>query len=194
MADTPTTSAPAKPAAAGQRAGGAPGGRGQQRRRRQPSRFGKQMEEKQNLKEIYGLRDKQLRRYYEEALKSSEETGPRIIQFLEMRLDNALYRAGFAPSRPAARQMASHGIVEVNGRSITVPSLRLLPGDTIRIKETKRKSILFENFEKRLQNVALPSWITLDAAGYAFKVVSEPIPEEATIGVDVRSVVEFFAR
>lgn len=194
MADTPTTSAPTKPAGAASRAGGAPGGRSQQRRRRQPSRFGKQMEEKQNLKEIYGLREKQLRRYYAEALKGSAETGPRIIQLLEMRLDNALYRAGFCVSRAAARQMASHAIVEVNDRSVTVPSLRLLPGDTVRIKASKRKSVLFDNFEKRLQNVALPTWITLDAAGYGFKVTGEPLPEDTTIGVDIRSVVEFFSR
>jgi ribosomal protein S4 len=84
--------------------------------------------------------------------------------------------------------------VEVNEHSVTIPSLRLLPGDTVRIKASKRKSALFGNFEKRLQNVALPTWITLDAADYSFTVTTEPMPGEATIGVDIRSVVEFFSR
>ncbi len=166
----------------------------QQRRRRQRSRFGTQMEEKQNLKEIYGLREGQLRRYYEEARKSTEETGPRLIQLLELRLDNTLYRAGFTPTRPAGRQMASHGIVEVNGRSVNVPSYRLSIGDVVRVKTGKRKSILFDNFEKRLQNVALPSWIALTPAEFSFKVESTPVASEATLGVDIRSVVEFFSR
>lgn len=183
-----------KPTTPGQRPGGGAGGGRTQRRRRQLSRFGTQMAEKQNLKEIYGLRENQLRRYYAEALKGRHETGPRIIQLLELRLDNALYRAGFCPTRAAARQLASHGLVEVNGRSVNIPSLRLSPGDVVRIKESKRKSVLFDNFAKRLQNVALPSWLTLDPVSFAFSVITEPTPEEATIGVDIRSVVEFFAR
>ncbi len=191
MPEAPQTST--KPASPGQRPGGGGSGRPQQRRR-QRTRFGLQMEEKQNLKEIYGLREGQLRRYYAEALKAEEETGPRIIQLLESRLDNALFRAGFAPTRAAARQMASHGIVEVNEHSVNVPSLRLTPGDIVRIKVTKRKSVLFENFVKRLQNVALPSWITLNAEGYSFSVTTLPQAEEAGVGVDIRSVVEFFAR
>lgn len=182
-----------KPGGPGQRPGGG-GGRSGGGRRRQRTRFGTQMDEKQNLKDIYGLREKNLRRYYQEALKAEQETGPRIVQLLEMRLDNALYRAGFCATRAAARQMATHGLVEVNARSVNIPSLRLLPGDTVRIKEGKRKSILFDNFEKRLQNVALPSWISLNPAGFAFSVTGEPAADEAGLGVDMRSVVEFFAR
>jgi len=169
-------------------------GPAQQRRRRQRSRFGTQMAEKQNLKTIYGLREGQLRRYYAEALKAEEETGPRIIQLLELRLDNALYRAGFAPTRPAGRQMASHGLVEVNGRSVNVPSFRLSPGDVVRVKVGKRKSVLFDNFQKRLQNVALPAWITLTPDDFSFKIESTPEAAEATLGVDIRGVVEFFSR
>lgn len=169
------------------------GGRPAQRRR-QRSRFGIQMEEKQNLKEIYGLREQQLRRYYREALTAAEETGPRMIQLLESRLDNALYRAGFCPTRASGRQIASHGLVEVNEKSVNIPSRRLFPSDTVRIKESKRTSVLFDNFVKRLQNATQPSWITLDPEGYAFTVVALPNVEEAGIGVDIRSVVEFFAR
>ncbi len=179
-----------KPASAPQKSTGP----AQQRRRRQRSRFGTQMEEKQNLKEIYGLREGQLRRYYQEALKSTEETGPRIIQLLELRLDNALYRAGFTPTRPAGRQMASHGLVEVNGRSVNVPSVRLSPGDVVRVKVGKRKSILFENFQKHLQNVALPAWMTLTPDDFSFKVETLPEASTANLGVDIRSVVEFFSR
>lgn len=192
MAETIQQPAPHKAAAPGQRPGGG-GGRPQQRRR-QRSRFGMQMTEKQNLKEIYGLREGQLRRYYREALDAKEETGPLMIQLLESRLDNALYRAGFAPTRAAARQMASHAMLEVNERPVNIPSLRLSTGDSVRIKVTKRKSVLFENFVKHLQNVALPSWITLNPEGYSFNVVATPEADEAGVGVDIRSVVEFFAR
>lgn len=169
------------------------GGRGGGRRR-QRSRFAVQMEEKQNLKEIYGLRERQLRRYYTEALRGKKETGPGLIELCERRLDNALYRAGFCATRAAARQLVSHGFVEVNERSVNVPSRRVGLGDMVRIKESKRSSVLFDNFEKRLQNVSLPSWISLDPAVYSFSVTAEPEADEAGLGVDIRSVVEFFAR
>lgn len=164
------------------------------RRRRQKSRFGQQMEEKQTLKGIYGIREKQLKRYYKEALRARGETGPLMVEYLERRLDNALYRAGFAQTRPAARQMASHGLVTVNGRSVDVPSLRLKPGDKIQIKQNKREKKLFANFEKRLQNVALPDWLVFGKDGFDFNVTGLPDADEAHLGVDMRTIIEFFAR
>lgn len=192
MADQPTTPSPASPTAAPARQG-AP--RQQSRgRRRQKSRFGTQMEEKQNLKAIYGIREGQLRRYYQEALKAGGQTGPTIITLLEQRLDNVLYRGGFAETRKASRQMATHGHVQINGRAVDVPSVRLLPGDVITIKESKRKKKLYENWQKHLQNVSTPSWLVIDPEQYSLKVTAAPTADEANIGIDIRAVVEYFAR
>jgi len=173
-----------------------PHGGGQQggRRRRQKSRYGTQMDEKQSLKGIYNIREEQLSRYYTDARKAKLETGPALISLLERRLDNALYRAGFSETRPAARQLASHRLVEVNGRPVTIPSHRLQPGDIVSIRQGKRAKPLFNNFAKRMQNVTTPTWITVDADEFRFTVNGVPTAEEAAIGVDIRAVVEYFSR
>lgn len=165
-----------------------------QRRRRASSRFGQQMSEKQSLKAIYGLREEQLRHYYRRALKSRQETGPLLIQMLESRLDNAVFRAGFAQTRKQARQMVTHGLLLVNGRRVDVPSQQLYVDDVVTVKESKRKSPLFDNFEKRMQNARLPEWLQLDTSVFGFKVVGLPGASEAGVGVDIRAVVELFAR
>lgn len=163
-------------------------------RRRPGSRFSQQLREKQNLKGIYGLREEQLKHYYRQALQSRSETGPLLIQMLELRLDNAVFRAGFATTRKQARQMVSHGLFLVNGRKVDVPSQRVKIGDVVTVKEGKRAKALFDNFEKRMQNVRLPEWLRLDTSAYSFTVTARPAPEEAGIGVDIRAVVELFAR
>lgn len=152
------------------------------------------MVEKQNLKNIYGIREEQLKRYYAEALADPERTGDTLISLLEARLDNAVFRAGFAPTRPAARQMSSHRLLLVNGRAVSVPSRRLKVGDKITVKESKRGKAVFTNLVKHLQNINLPSWITLEPEAYSFSVIAVPSGEEAGIGVDVQAIVEYFAR
>lgn len=188
MADNKTTTQPQAPGS-GQRMM-------QQRpqRRRQKSRFGTQMQEKQALKDAYGLREEQLRRYYREAQKSQEATGPMMVSLLERRLDNAVFRAGWAATRKAARQMVSHKLLLVNGRSVNVPSARLRKGDVVSVKESKRNKGVFENFEMKMQNTKTPAWITLDGSAYAFKVSGIPEEEEAQLGVDIRAIVEYYAR
>jgi len=173
---------------------GMPAPNQQQRRRKPKSRYGQQLEEKQNLKQIFGVRERQLKNYYKTASDSKEETGPYMISLLERRIDNAVYRSGMAETRPQARQMVSHGLYEVNGRGVDVPSIRLKVGDVISVKESKRKKSLFDNFDKRMQGAQLPSWIELDVKEYEFKITGSPSADEANIGVDIRSVVELFAR
>lgn len=163
-------------------------------RRRAKSRYGTQMSEKQNLKKIYGIREEQLRHYFKEARRARGETGPFLVERLERRLDNAVYRAGWAPTRRAARQMVSHRLVQVNGRTVNIPSLALRAGDIVVVKESKRSKPLFENFAMSLQNVNTPSWILLDPKNFAFKVTALPNMQEAALGVDMRAVVEYFAR
>lgn len=171
-----------------------PAGFQQQKRRRNTSRYGQQLVEKQTLKELYGLREEQLRGYYRRALAARGQTGPGLIAMLERRLDNAVFRVGFAQTRPQARQMVAHGLFLVNGRKADIPSYQLHTNDVISIKESKRAKALFDNFEKRMQGARLPSWLALDIKGYGFKVMTDPSAEEANIGIDIRAVVELFAR
>lgn len=171
------------------------GAQQQSRGRRKPkSRFGAQLEEKQNLKEIYGIAEAQLKNYYKAAKKSTDETGPALIERLERRLDNAIYRAGFATTRAQARQMASHGLFSVNGRSVTVASIILSEGDEVQVKENKRKKSYFTNFDKRMQNAQIADWLTLDVKNYGFKVIGKPSADQAGIGVAIQEIVEFLSR
>jgi small subunit ribosomal protein S4 len=176
------------------------GGRGgqmmqqQQRRRAPKSRYGVQMSEKQDFKKLFGIREEQLRKYYAEAQRSKQQTGKVLVVLLERRLDNAIYRAGFAPTRAAARQMATHRIFTVNGKPVDVPSYRLKAKDIVAVKESKRTKPLFTNFVKSLQNVHPPAWLLLDPENFSFTVQTLPTAEEANLGVDVQAIIEFFAR
>ena len=164
------------------------------RRPKPKSRYGTQMAEKQQLKEIYGVSENQLRNYYKEARRVRSATGDYLVRLLEQRLDNAVFRAGFAVTRPTSRQMVSHGFFQVNGRGTNVASYQLKPGDIVTIKPTKRGKAHFVNFPKSLQNVTLPSWLSLDHEQYSFKVSGMPSAEEAMTGADIQAIVEFFAR
>lgn len=183
MADQPHAPAPASQPHQGPR-----------RRRRQVSRYGSQMAEKQQLKEIYAVRETQLKNYYLKAKRSKGRTGAELLAALERRLDNAVFRAGFAVTRPAARQMVSHGYFRVNGKVTNVASYSLKPGDVISIKESKRKKSHFVAFPKNLQSVTLLPWIVLNPDTFSFKISAWPQPEDSPVGVDIQAVVEFFAR
>lgn len=163
-------------------------------RRQQKSRYGTQMDEKQQLKGIYGIQEQQLKNYYARARASKKETGPELIVLLERRLDNAVYRAGFAPTRKAARQMATHRLLTINGRPVDIPSYRLSVGDQVAVRESKRAKAPFSNFEKRMQNVKAPTWLILNPAEFSFTVTTVPTLPEANVGVDVQAIVEYFAR
>lgn len=166
----------------------------QRGRRKQVSRYGSQLKEKQDLKKLFGLREEQLHRYYERALKFKGQTGPTLVSMLERRLDNAIFRSGFAQTRPQARQMATHRLFAVNGKPVDVPSYSLKIGDVVSVREGKKSKAYFTNFEKRMQNVQAPSWVLINPEEFSFKVTNIPSFEEANVGVDIRAVVEFFAR
>lgn len=164
------------------------------KRRRSRSRYGLQLQEKQDLKGIFGIREGQIKKYYNMARLADGETGPNMIVILESRLDNAIFRAGFAQTRPQARQMATHRLFSVNGKPVDIPSVLLKTGDVISVRESKKKSAYFSNFEKKMQGTRPPSWITLLPKDFSFKLEGKPSHEEANLGVDMRAVVEFFAR
>lgn len=161
---------------------------------RRKSRYGTQLEEKQNLKNIYGIRERQLARYFSEARKGKKETGPLMIELLESRLDNAIYRAGIAKTRSQARQMASHRLFTVNKKAVDVPSYRLQKGDVVSAREGKRKVSYFKNFEKRMQNAEIADWLQVDVKDYSFKLVAMPDADNAKLGVDTQAIVELLSR
>ena len=201
MPDTPTTTnnnnVSSRPGSTSAGQSNRPGAGGQQqsrRRRQNKSRYSEQMSEKQSLKKIYGIRENQLRINYRRAQRSDQQTGDQLIVLLESRLDNAIFRAGFVDTRPAARQMSSHGLLTINGRSIDVPSAQLKIGDVVAVKENKREQPIFANLKKRLASVNPPAWIRIDADNYSFEIIALPEAAAAAIPVDVQAIVEYFAR
>ncbi len=169
-------------------------GKGGQSRRSRKSRYGVELEEKRNLKEIFGLRDEQLKKYFREARRGQKIVGPALVGLLERRLDNAIYRSGIAETRKQARQMASHGIFSVNGRGVNIPSYSLRNGDVVSVKESKKGLSYFTNFEKKMQGAEPPAWIKTDMKSFGFRVEGEPTMEEAKIGVDIQAIVELLSR
>jgi len=158
----------------------APGEHGSFRRRL--SEYGQQLREKQKTKRIYGVREQQFRRYFEEALRRKGQTGATLLQLLERRLDNVVYRAGFARTRPHARQMLFHGLVRVNGRRVSIPSLLVKIGDKITL--AKKEAILYDE-------VVRPAWIKVKKGERVAEVVA--LPEKGT-EVDEKLVVEYYSR
>lgn len=163
-------------------------------RRGKMSEFGQQLLEKQKVRDMYGLTEKQLQRIYDEASRRSAQTDMGMRVMLEQRLDNALYRAGFALTRPQARQFVSHGLFAVNGQRVTVASFRVRAGDKIVVRPRAKSSPVFESIVAGHERYAPPSWLKADNAALSFEVVAEPPESELEQAVDMRRVVEFYSR
>ncbi len=153
-------------------------------RRRKTSDYGKQLREKQELKKIYGLREKQFRHYIDMAKKEAGNPADSLLILLERRLDNAIYRCGFAKTRPQARQFASHGLFLLNGKRVYTPSILLKPGDNIR----PRKKEQFEGDYK-----PSVSWLDLDRA-LTGTITSLPVIDEIRPPLNINTVMEFYSR
>lgn len=162
-------------------------------RRRKESDYGRQLKEKQKLRLNYGLGERQFRRLMVEARRSKLETGKKLIELLERRLDNAVFRAGFAPTIPAARQLVNHAHMRVNGRKVDIASYRVRPGDVITLRERSKK---IQAVKDSIEAPALvrPDWITWN--GGEMQATIEKLPEEdaAPFPIDVQLVVEYYAR
>ncbi len=151
------------------------------------------LREKQKLKRIYGLREEQFRRYVEWAKEFKGVTGEALLKFLERRLDNVVYRAGFAVSRAQARQLVSHGHFLVNGRVTNIPSYLVEEGDIIEVKpqsKEKLRPMIKEIADRR----PVPSWLTRDLEGLRVQVNAEPNLEELEHAVDTSLIVEYYSR
>jgi small subunit ribosomal protein S4 len=170
----------------------APGVHG--RRRVKHSDYGDQLREKQKMKRIYGLMERQFRNYFVLASKSSMVTGEKLVHLLEGRLDNVVYRMGFASSRPQARQFVSHAHVMVNEKKVNLPSYQVKAGDEISIKEKSRgMHTLIVNLDAQMQR-GLPSWIEVDQEKMIGKLLNLPSSEEVALPVQEKLVIELYSR
>lgn len=173
----------------------APGAHGPTGRTRQTD-YGKQLREKQKAKRIYGLNERQFRNLFEEVTRRTGNTGEMLIKELERRLDNVVYRAGFVPTRAAARQAVSHAQFEINGKKVNIPSYRVRAGEVIRLREIKRSKGNWKTLEETLQKkVSALSWLAVDPKDASVKVTGQPEgPELLQQPFDASQIVEFYSR
>jgi len=160
-----------------------------QRRRKPKSEYGLQLEEKQALKKTYGLRERKLRRYFDEG-KDPEV----ILQTLELRLDNVVFRSGIAYTRKFARQLVSHGHMQLNGRNVDLPSLQVKIGDVISIHPSSKNIIPFKDLSLTLKKYEAPEWISLNKKDISTKIVARPSVDESLIALSIRPIIEFYSR
>lgn len=171
-----------------------PGVHGPKKSRRKKSEYGLGLAEKQKLRFQYGLMEAQFRRMFEKALKKRGVTGETLLQLLETRLDNVVYRIGFATTRPFARQMVTHGHVRVNGRKVSSPSFNVKPGDVIDVRETATTRQLAAKSLESAQIRPVPGWINFSRDALRAQVVRIPTREEIQPIVDEQLIVEFYSR
>lgn len=163
--------------------------------RRKLSEFAIRLREKQKLRKIYGILERQFQRYFDSATRQREiPTGTRLLQLLETRLDNVVYRAGFAPSRPAARQLVGHGHMMVNGRSTNIPSFGMRPGDVVEVKTQSRDMAMIQEGVEQTKGRAIPEWMRMDAVNLKIEVVALPVREQIDTAVQEQLIVEFYSR
>ncbi len=162
--------------------------------RPRPTPYGLQLREKQKAKNVYGIRERQFRNYFDKAKRLVGNSATFLVQMLEMRLDNVVYRLGFGRSRTLARQLVSHGHVLVNGKRVNVASFQVKAGDVIKLSARVMKSKLFENDMPRLEKHQTPSWLNLDAKELTGKVLNRPEGEDLKQNFDPTLIVEFYSR
>lgn len=160
--------------------------------RKKVTEYGRQLREKQKLKRAYGLLEKQMRAYYEEAERLSGVTGETMLSLIERRLDNVVYRMGIGASRDESRQIVSHGHICVNGKRVNIPSYEVKAGDEISIKENKRSLEMFKSLKD--VKVVLPKWVEFDATKLTGKVVELPKREDIDLAIEEHLIVELYSR
>jgi small subunit ribosomal protein S4 len=171
-----------------------PGMHGPKGSRRKQSEYAVALAEKQKLRFMYGLLERQFRRYFQIAARKRGVTGEQLLQMLETRLDNVVFRLGFANSRSAARQLVGHGHVQVNGRKVNVPSFAVKPGNIVTVKDTpKSRSLAARNLELT-QIVPVPDWLVLDKDHYSGTVSRIPTRDEIAPIVNEQLIVELYSR
>ena len=163
-------------------------------RRRKVGDYGLQLREKQKVRRVYGVLEKQFRNYFIEATRHSGVTGESLLRSLELRLDNAVFRLGYAPSRAAARQMVAHGHFAVNGVPTNIPSYSLKVGDRIEVRESHKERELFKVVKETLRSHQAPDWLSLDPAKMAGSVLALPRRDQMPLDFNEQLVVEYYSR
>lgn len=172
-----------------------PGQHGRRVQRGKASQYALQLREKQKVKRLYGLLEKQFAKLMQEAAASKGESGTRMLEFLERRLDNVVYRAGFAISRRAARQLVTHGHFLLNGRRVDIPSIRVSVGDMIGLREGSTRNDYFKQIDDLSpQPPATPSWLKVDRKKFTVNVTSLPVRDDAEPDIKEQLIVEYYSR
>jgi small subunit ribosomal protein S4 len=162
--------------------------------RRKTSDFGLQLREKQKARRIYGVMERQFRRYFEEASRRKGMTGVVLLGMLESRLDNVVYRLGFADSRAQARQLVLHGHFAVNGRKTDIPSYQLTPGDVVSVRDVARSKTYFKDRAQIMEGARVPAWLGLDLTNMSGSMQGNPAREDIEIPLNEQLIVEYYSR
>ena len=162
--------------------------------RRKQSEYGRQLTEKQKVKFIYGMLEKQFRKYYELAVKMPGITGENLLQILESRLDNVIFRLGLANTRRESRQMVSHGHILVNGKRLDIPSYRVKVGDVITLKETTKSSDRIKDIVEANSTRAIPKWLDMDKNTLSGKVIALAARDDIDFEVEEHLIVELYSK
>jgi small subunit ribosomal protein S4 len=170
-----------------------PGQHGQRRGRRSLG-YGPQLREKQKVKRIYGVLERQFRNYFAKAERQRGVTGDNLLIALERRLDNVVYSLGFASSRAQARQLVRHGHIEVDGKKTTIPSYQIRPGQGISVKESSRKNEFIRASVETARGRGIPNWLELDPEHYVGRAASLPTREDIKLPIEEQLIVELYSR
>lgn len=171
-----------------------PPGKSPRSRLGRKSEYAQQLMEKQKARDMYGLSERQFHRMYVTASAAKDQTGDVIKQLLERRLDNVIYRAGFALTRMQARQFVSHGLFMVNDVRVTTPSFSVKEGDIVTVRPRSKTSPVFAPILEAHAKYMPPAWMKVDSASMKIEIVTMPDPESAEQAIDVRQVIEFYSR
>ena len=162
-------------------------------RRKKVSEYGAQLKEKQKVKFVYGVLEKQFHKYYLKATNMKGITGDNLLQLLELRLDNVVYRSGLAASRAQARQLVCHGLMTVNGKKVDIPSYTVKQGDVIGVKSTKKDIAIFKAAKEGSGRV-VPKWLTTDLENLTATVAALPQRDDVDLTLQENMIVEFYSR
>jgi small subunit ribosomal protein S4 len=162
--------------------------------RRKKSDYGLQLRAKQKTRRVYGVMERQFRRYFREAERRRGLTGTNLLILLESRLDNVVYRLGFALSRPQGRQLVRHGHFEVNGRKVNVPSYLVKPGDVVAVRPNSRSNALFKEVVLDLEHRAVPDWLSRDDVAMSGRILSLPERGDIDVTINEQLIVEYYSR
>ena len=162
--------------------------------RRKVSEYGQQLKEKQKVKFIYGVLEKPFRNYYDKADMMKGMTGENLMVMLETRLDNVVFRMGYARTRREARQVVDHKFITVNGRTINLPGYQVKPGDVVAVKESKRNIQRFKDIKDAVAGRTTPEWMDVDSENLTGKILALPKREQIDVPVDEMMIVELYSK